>query len=59
MEKRTKKLLKKAREIYGNAITPCNNKTWGESVNEIGLWFNTANGSTHTVNENTGLKSKK
>ena len=59
MEKRTKRLLKKALLIYGNNITPCNNKTWGESVNEIGLWFNTANGSTHTVNENTGLKSKK
>ena len=48
--KRLSNLLKLAREKHGIDIEPCEGKTFAESLNEIGLWYNTpADQSTHLI----------
>ena len=49
-------LIKEAKKLYGANITPCVNRTWGESVtiedNTYYLWFNSPNNSTNIVKRN-------
>ena len=44
-----KKLLKIAMERYGKNICPVMDYTWERSLTACGLWFNTADKSTHLI----------
>lgn len=62
---RKKKLLNKAREMYGEIAPAGRKKTFEEgfthSNNKLVFWFNTTDGSTHVVIENgaIGVSKKK
>jgi hypothetical protein len=55
MEKKLKALIDKAQRQHGLNITPCHGKTWEECLvytdgpEDPWLWFNTPDGSTHTI----------
>lgn len=54
-------LRAKAMRRHGLDITPCNGKTWEESVTNIGpcamLWYNTPDNITHIVkNDDFGIE---
>lgn len=49
-----RRLLAKAKKLFGDDITPCSRRSWAQCVTKLpdgrqALWFNDRNGSTHIV----------
>jgi len=44
-----KTLLEKAKQKHGKIKKLKGYKTWKDSINEFGLWYNTPDGSTHII----------